>query len=328
VRKNKSVQRKRRPTKHKRQAAPTATQSHAEAHRREDLVSSDDVEVAAIEQKVLQYMRGLVSGEREPRPMTLTFPADLLRELWPFFESQAADWHNNRVCDLAKLAEILKTKPLLLWHPLVLRIIRHLRDVRRYWSTDMTIADGAEMELRTLVEAVASGLLGGTWALKPPGWLLKPRPRRPGRKRDEYIDAIELELRDGADYLMKALRAGPQRDKGESEDQYLHRVATLVKRVWAQSPFAQELGDPEPTDFGVPVDDQEIRWKEIPPPPGDRIIKWVREAFKHRTETGRSIQSRLTWKMLAYRYELTENQVRWGLDAARGRKVKPSGPTP
>lgn len=104
--KKKSLQSKRRPPQHNRQDAPQETRSQAKAPRREDSVPVDEVEFAAIEQKVLQYMRGLVSGVREPKPTTLNFSADLLREFWPFFESETRDWHNNRVCDLRKLADI------------------------------------------------------------------------------------------------------------------------------------------------------------------------------------------------------------------------------
>ena len=275
----------------------------------------DEVEFAAIEQRVLQYMRGLVSGEREARPMTLTFPPDVLREFWPFFESQAADWNNNRVCDLVKLAEILKTNPLLLWHPLVLRIIRHLRQVRRL-STDEVTRDGAEWDLRRLLEAAVSGLLGEPWGLKPPGWSLKPPPGRPGRKRDEYDEFLDDELRVGADYLKKSLQAGlRRRNERDSEDQRIRRVAALVKQVWEQSPFASEF---DRYEIGTDdIDSKDIRFIAVPPPPADRIITWVRKAFDRRTEIGHSIESQLTWRVLAYRYDLSENAVRWRLDAKR-----------
>lgn len=161
-------------------------------------------------------------------------------------------------------------------------------------------------------------MLGGPWALKPPGWSLKPPPGRPGRKRDEYDESLDDELRVGADYLKESLQARLlRRAERESENQRIRRVAALVRQVWEKSPFAQGLDDPQPKELGVSVDDTGIRWKEIPPPPENEVMKWVREAFERRTETGRSIQSRLTWKMLGYRYELREDQVRGRLEALR-----------
>ena len=293
---------------------PDATRAQA-AENREEVPSPAVFESAFIERKVVELMRQLACGELEPRTWTLTFSPKVARELKPLFESQG---------DFVKLAEALRTRPYLLWHPLVFRIIRHLRDVARYRGTDEDdprkidyLNDSAEMHLRTLIEATASGLLGGTWSLKPPGWLLKPPPGRPGRKKDEYIETMELELRDEADYLKKSLQAGLLRsDKQESEDQQIHRVSALVKQVWKQSSLGREIA-PRPQVLGISVDDMEIRYKEVPPPPAERVINWVRDAFARRTETGRSIESRLTWKMLAYRYELREDQVRGILDAVR-----------
>ena len=274
---------------------PVPTQKQA-VENQEEVCARPVVEPG--EDELVRFMRGFAGVRLEPRPYPRTFRNGVPPEFRPFFESGG---------ELATLAEALKKNPFLLWHPMVFRIIRHLLDVRSEYGGHEYADDAAQTQLRLLIEATASGLLGGTWGLKPPGWSLKPPPGRRGRKTDEYLDAIEGELWDGNEELKKFLRGGlVQRGKHESEDQQIQRVITLVRDVWARSSLGREW------DHDNPFQD-----KECPPPPTTEIMKWVRWSFDRCTETGRSIRAQLAWRMLAYRYGLRVDQVRGRLDAVR-----------
>jgi len=249
--------------------------------------------------------RKFVNAGVEPHPVPV-FRNGAPPEFGPFFESGG---------DLAKLADALKASPNLFWHPMVFRIIRHLKDVEKEFSTSELVEKYTSAELRRLIEASASGLLGGSWGLKPPGWSLKPPPGRPGRKkheeRDEDYLEISYQLLEQADELKKLLTAGSvQRGKRESEDQQIHRVTTLVTEAWERSSVGHYWGRADGPGLKIQV-------KKLPPPPTKEIMKWVRRARERSTETGRSVCSQLVWKILAYRYGLREDQVRGRLDAFR-----------
>ena len=257
-------------------------------------------EVAAL----MGLRRKFVNAGVEPRPIPITVRNGVPPEFGPFFESGG---------DLAKLADALKASPHLFWHPMVFWIIRHLKDVEKEFSASEMVEKYTSAELRRLIEAPASGLLGGSWGLKPPGWSLKPPPGRPGRRKNEededFLD-ISYQLLEQANELKKLLTAGlVQSGKRESEDQQIHRVTTLVTEVWERS-SVRNYWD---------LDDRKIQLKELPPPPTKEIMKWVRTSFERRTETGRSICSQLVWKMLAHRWGLREDQVRGRLDTLRKR---------
>jgi hypothetical protein len=264
----------------------TATQEKIDERAENPVRAVADAERALVD--VLRKISGAFGPEPRPYPDPI-FRKGVPPEFGPFFESGGK---------LAKLADALKAKPYLFWHPMVLRIIRHLQDIEaEYWSVGEDISAQIRQQIRQLIEAAASGLLGGTWGLKPP-------PGRPGRKRDEYLEAIELELRDGYEELQKSLKAESlQKQRHESQDQCIQRVATLVKEVWIRSSLGRGW--------------EKMRERECPPPPMSEIVKWVRKSFEHRTETGRPVRSQLAWKMLAYRYGLEEGQVRGRLDAVR-----------
>jgi hypothetical protein len=99
-----------------------------------------------------------------------------------------------------------------------------------------------------------------------------------------------------------------ERNNQEPEEQWARRVAGLAKRAWEESTVALELG---------------TQPKAIPPPPTENIVEWVRDAAERATETGRSVQARLPRMLLAYRYDLTEDQVRGRIDVARKLNGKP-----
>src|SRR5262249_55733617 len=148
----------------------------------------------------------------------------------------------------------------------------------------------------------------------------RPPPKRPGRKNDEDSNRGLLYE---ADELKDSLRPESlKRARGESEKQWADRVANLVKRAWESSTIALELGvQPfNKVDGSALLDDDANRslcHKEVPPPPVETIVEWIQTASERATETGRSVCSRLIWKMLAYRYGLSEDQVRGRVDAAR-----------
>ena len=250
--------------------------------------------------------RKFVNAGIEPHPVQVTFRNGVPPEFGPLVESGG---------DLAKLADALKASPHLFWHPMVFRIIRHLKDIQKEFPTSELVEQHTSAELRQLIEAFASGLLGGSWGLKPPGWSLKPPPSRPGRKKNEEKDEdcpeINYELLEKANELKKLLTAKlAESGKRESEDQQIHRVTTLVTEVWELSSVGHYWDFADGPGLKVQV-------KKLPPPPTKEIMKWVRRSFERRTETGRSVCSQLVRKMLAHRYGLREDQVRGRLDAFR-----------
>jgi hypothetical protein len=268
------------------------------------------------------FMRKLGAGNVPDtdvrRPWTLTSPPGIPPPLLPVLQSSG---------DFTKLADALRATPTLLYHPLVYVIINHLRNVQRAWTyEDESLADEARTNLREILEAVASGLLGGgIWSLKPP-------PKRVGRKS---VEDSSLELKAAADSLMDLLKEeeNRRRRRNESEDDRAVRVARIVERVWARSQLSTEYLGVEPPAFGKPgdhrrsltIDDllgQHIRWKPVPLPSTEEVVGWVKSAYEQSQTTGRPVRSQLVWKMLAHRYGLGEDQVRGRIDTARAWEKK------
>lgn len=257
-----------------------------------------------IEPRMTAFMGKLAAGEVEQRPWTLTSPPGIHPALLPFIQSSG---------DFTKLAEALESTPSLLRHPVVHGIICHLRAVHmEYWEDHLGYK--AMTILRQLVEAAASGLLGGAWSLKP-------LPGRPGRKATRPED-IELGLLHDAESLMESLREENLRKSStESDAQRTCRVAHIVERVWDRSWLSKKLlpGEPKP---GQAYDKIDIRWERVPLPCSTEILEWVKKAYKQSRTTGRPIRSQLIWKMLGHRYGLTEGQVRGRIDTARAWEKK------
>jgi len=268
---------------------------------------SPPVSPTLIEPSMAAFMRKVAAGELSEaelqRKGTLTSAPSMALKLLPFLHSSE---------DFTKLADALKTTPSLLWHPFAYRIIKHLRDVRS------DLAPRAQANLCKLVEAIASGLLDGAWSLKPP-------PKRPGRKAMSPED-VEFGLLDESATLMESLRGERlPRGKGESEGQRARRVAEIVRLVWERSSLSHEYPASEPPepvrnpgqDYSVEdLFDTPIRWRVVPPPPFEEIVGWVEDAYRQSRATGRPVRSQLVWKMLAHRYGLTENQIRYRIDTA------------
>jgi hypothetical protein len=219
---------------------------------------------------------------------------------------------------ITKLAEALKTRPSLFWDPTVCRFIQHMREVRREWGPYDSLAEDAHNALRQLVEAVASGLLGGKWSLTP-------QPGRPGRKPSSPED-IDFGLLDESRALMEALRKEKLRKRNsESEAQRASRVAGIVERIWDRSTLSCE-SEPSEADKPETIDDllnRRLSHKTVPLPPPRAVLEWVTNAYKQSRDEGRAVRSQLVWKMLAHRYGLKENQVRYQVDTASRWEKKP-----
>jgi len=242
------------------------------------------------------------------RPWTISSPPGIPLKLLPFLQSSG---------DFTNLTEALKSTPSLLWHPLILRLIEHLRDVRReHW--DDLLGCQARTTLRAVVEAFASGLLRGAWSLKPP-------PKRPGRKRHD--DTFQL-LADFESIMKKfagEFRKGRLRTrKGESRDQWALRVALAFERVWRRSVFSTEVGEPlqraTPDGDSLTLNDlhnEPMNVRDVPAPPRETILRWVKDAHERSRATGRPLRSLLTWRMLAHHSGLSDEQIRGRIDSER-----------
>jgi hypothetical protein len=263
-----------------------------------------------IDPEIVSLMRLIAAGklsEVEARPpWKVTSPA-VPREFLPFLQSSG---------DFPKLAAALKTTPSLLWHPITVRIIGHLREIRG----DEEFSHAAQGTLVRLLEAAVSGLLfRARYVLNRVGdWSLTPPRERPGRKA-RSPENIDLELLHDSGRLMTSLeQLDLRRQKGESDEERARRVAPLLKQVWEQSPSlsTEYVGSEKIPGSDDPLAGRLI-YKAVPAPPDSTLITWVKRAYQNSSETGRSARAQLVWKMLAYRYDLKARKVRYEIDVAK-----------
>jgi hypothetical protein len=229
---------------------------------------------------------------------------------------------------LDMLAELLTAQPSLIWHPLVYFQLIRLRtfpstedeSFKAHLASNEDGYDGgfsaAQQELRRLIAAWVQGMAGTGWDLKPPGWLLKPPPERPGRKRTmEDEDWYTELLRRYEDVLKELKKESIRRLSGESVSDWIQRLQGIIWRVWKDSDVGVEWKagplprGQQPDSLKIPI------VRTFIPLPQSHVQTWAQEAQQRAAEG--PIRDQLAYKMVAYRWDLTPNQVRAAVQTAR-----------
>jgi hypothetical protein len=136
--------------------------------------------------------------------------------------------------------------PSLIWHPVVYFQLIRLKTFP--WSEDEAfkahLASGedgydggvsaAQQELRRLIAAWVQGMAGIGWDLKPPGWLLKPPPKSPGRERtmEDLVWYHQL-VRNYETVLTELRRPRIKRMAGELDAQWVRRLQGIIRQAWS-----------------------------------------------------------------------------------------------
>ncbi len=266
---------------------------------------------------------------------------EAVRSQWPPEVGQRIiSW--LRAGEMTQLATFLRENPAVMAHPVVFHQVFHLHRLRYHPEEERDVTElsrsgpeyvlspagtrqAAREALQKLTTAWVQGVLGGAWTLKPP-------PKRRGRKASPDDISFNLWLLDQYEEVLNRLkREHVRRLKGESDPQWLARLCDVIRETWTDTSFSWTEVPAPPVD---PTDRPKIlttrksltfqledlgpiltRQKRLPLPPEDRIKKWAEEAIEWAAEG--PIRDRIAYHLLAYRWDMKANQVRWTVHAAR-----------
>lgn len=259
---------------------------------------------------------------------------EAVRIQWsPETEQRIISW--LRTGEMTQLATFLRENPVVMAHPVVFQQVFHLQRLKHvpdegdleegYSSSSEYVPpagtrQAARWALQGLTTAWVQGVLGGSWTLKSP-------PKRRGRKASPDDISFNLWLLDQYEEVLSRLkREQVRRLSGESDHQWMARLCDVIRETWTDASISLENVD-IPTGVD-PMDLPKIRGRidlrdlskimstsKSLPLPENHIRKWAEEAIKLAAEG--PIRDRISYHLLAYRWDLKANQVRWGIQAAR-----------